>query len=183
MRVWLWSKVVSQRRRLSTGNSRSASTLQRTRIGSKVRNVPHLRVPAALAVQRYVSSGSPADNVVFYELYNTRAQLAARAHPAILTTQRALLSLWHTNASSGTAPVSLSTPISYFDRLRIRPPGPSAFVLGCHVDGGSLERWEDEGYRRCYERMFHAGEGWRDKDWLFDAGLRIAANPDLHNAP
>ncbi|KAI0090813.1 hypothetical protein BDY19DRAFT_887152 [Irpex rosettiformis] len=130
--------------------------------------------------------GSPADNIVFYELYNSPAQIAARSHPALIATQRTLLSLWNTHSATPSDPalVSLTTPLSYFDRLRIRPPGPSAFVLGCHLDGGSLERWEDEGYRRCYEKIFTEGEkGWRERDWLFDAGLRIKANPDLHNGP
>lgn len=135
-------------------------------------------------IKQYV--GSPAGNIVFYELYNSPAQIAARSHPSLVNTQRTLLSLWHTRSSTPADPalVSLTTPLSYFDRLRIRPPGPSAFVLGCHLDGGSLERWEDEGYRKFYEGIFTEGEkGWKEKDWLFDAGLRIKANPDLHNGP
>jgi len=35
--------------------------------------------------------------------------------------------------------------MSYYDRLRIRKPGDSKFALGPHIDGGSLERWEDPG--------------------------------------
>jgi len=41
--------------------------------------------------------------------------------------------------------VSTTTPVSYYDRLRIRFPGDSVFALGPHIDGGSLERWEDPG--------------------------------------
>ncbi|KAI0343611.1 DUF1479-domain-containing protein [Trametopsis cervina] len=134
------------------------------------------------ALNKEYLKGSPADNIVFYEIYNSHAQLAARSHPAVLNTQRTLLSLWHTRGAAD-AQVSVTTPISYFDRLRIRPPGPSAFVLGCHVDGGCLERWEDEGYRKCFEAVFKGNDEWKDKDWLFDVGLRVDANMDLHGAP
>ena len=65
-------------------------------------------------------TGSPADKIVFYEIYNSKAQLQARTHPALLTTQKYLLSLWH--ASDPTTPISLRTPVSYFDRFRIRAP-------------------------------------------------------------
>lgn len=122
-------------------------------------------------------TGSPADNIVFYELYYSKAQLLARTHPALINTQRALLSLWHT--SNPASAISLSTPISYFDRLRIRPPGPSAFTLGPHIDGGGLERWEDPGYRSCFQKVLDGK--WREHD-PFDASPRIDANQDLYNA-
>jgi len=78
-----------------------------------------------------------------WELYNSVQQTQARTHPGILGTQKALLGLFHT--SSAESPVSVRTPISYYDRLRIRFPGDSVFALGEHIDGGSLERWEDPG--------------------------------------
>jgi len=70
-------------------------------------------------------------------------QTQARTHPGVLGTQKALLALFHT--SSPDSPVSVNTPISYYDRLRIRFPGDAIFALGEHIDGGSLERWEDPG--------------------------------------
>lgn len=36
--------------------------------------------------------------------------------------------------------------MTYADRLRIRRPGDASFALGPHMDGGSVERWEREGY-------------------------------------
>ncbi|TCD69586.1 hypothetical protein EIP91_007008 [Steccherinum ochraceum] len=120
--------------------------------------------------------GSPADKIVFYELYYSKPQISARSHPALINTQRTLLSLWHT--SDPTTPVSLSTPISYFDRLRIRPPGPSVFTLGPHIDSGGLERWEDPGFRGCFKEILNGD--WRNHD-AFDASRRIGIKQDLYN--
>lgn len=81
--------------------------------------------------------------------YNTKAQTSARTHPGVVATQVFLLSdpnLYH--ASDAHSKISLTTPISYYDRLRIRQPGDARFALGPHVDGGSLERWEDAGLCR-----------------------------------
>ncbi|KAL0955494.1 hypothetical protein HGRIS_001734 [Hohenbuehelia grisea] len=122
--------------------------------------------------------GFPPDNVQVFELYNTRSQTRARTHPNILNTQRALLSLWH--ASEPSSEISLRTPISYFDRLRIRQPGDSKFTLGPHVDAGSVERWEDPGYRACYSKILAGGSQWRDHD-PFDASPRLNAKQDLYN--
>ena len=122
--------------------------------------------------------GSPADKMVFYEIYNSKAQIAARTHPALVSVQRALCELWH--ASDPTTPVSLTTPLTYFDRLRIRNPGPSMFALDAHIDGGSIERWEDSGYRKCFSRILEGR--WRDHD-PFDATPRLEANQDLYHAP
>lgn len=117
---------------------------------------------------------------MFYELYNAKAQILARTHPALITTQKYLLSLWHT--SEPTSPISVRTPISYFDRIRIRPPGPSVFTLGPHIDGGSIERWEDPAFRACFQRILEGGEAWREHDPL-DISPRLDANQDLYNAP
>ncbi|KAF9461838.1 hypothetical protein BDZ94DRAFT_1262752 [Collybia nuda] len=123
--------------------------------------------------------GFPADNIQVFELYNSLPQLRARTHPSILATQKALLSLWHT--SNPASPISLDTPISYFDRLRIRQPGDAKFALGPHIDGGSVERWEDPAYRQCFGRILEGGEGWKAHD-PFDVSPRIDAKQDMYNA-
>ncbi|KAH9029467.1 DUF1479-domain-containing protein [Lactarius hengduanensis] len=92
-------------------------------------------------------------------------------------TQRALLQLWH--ASDPQAKLSLGTPISYYDRFRIRLPGDRSFVLGPHIDGGSLERWEDPGFRACFGAILSGR--WRDHD-PFDAAPRLHACQDLYHA-
>ncbi|OCH89446.1 DUF1479-domain-containing protein [Obba rivulosa] len=123
--------------------------------------------------------GVPPDRPAFYEIYNSPAQIQARTHPAVIETQKYLLTLW--KASSGT-PISMRTPVSYFDRLRIRPPGPSVFTLGPHIDGGSVERWEDPGFRKCFRKILDGGDKWTEHD-PFDATPRLNANRDLYNAP
>ena len=117
---------------------------------------------------------------VFYELYNTEAQILARTHPGLVNTQKALLSFWH--ASDANSEVSLVQPISYFDRLRIRQPGPLAWSLGPHIDGGGIERWEDPGYRACYARVFEGGDSWKQLD-SYDITPRLTANQDLYDSP
>jgi Protein of unknown function (DUF1479) len=120
----------------------------------------------------------PANNPAVYELYWSHAQLRARAHKDLVNTHKFLLSQWHT--SNPTALLSPSHPISYADRLRIRPPGDAAFALGPHVDGGSCERWEDRGYGRggVYDAIF-AGN-WEAHD-PFDGAARLPVVSDLYN--
>lgn len=114
-----------------------------------------------------------------YEIYNSKSQTLARTHPAVLDVQRRLLALWH--ASDPSSEVDLTTPISYFDRMRIRLPGDTSFILGPHVDGGSIERWEDPGYRKCWSKILEGGSNWRQHD-SFDVSPRLDANQDLYNA-
>ncbi|KAI0774861.1 DUF1479-domain-containing protein [Trametes elegans] len=135
---------------------------------------------AYIAANKDKVAGSPPDNIVFYELYNSKTQLAARTHPALIATQTYLLSLWHT--SDPRSRISVRTPLSYFDRLRVRPPGPSMFMLGPHIDGGSIERWEDPGFRACFRHILAGGDAWRAYD-PFDISPRLHAQQDLYNAP
>ncbi|KXX77658.1 Uncharacterized protein YbiU [Madurella mycetomatis] len=124
--------------------------------------------------------GFPQDQPQVLELYWSTPQLRARGHPRLLQAQAALMtSLWHT--SDRTAPISLRTPLSYADRLRIRQPGDAQFALGPHQDGGSVERWEEGGYGRggVYEPVFRGA--W-DSDAYdpFDAAGRVRAVTDLY---
>jgi len=124
-------------------------------------------------------AGFPADNIQAYELYNSKAQIAARTHPAILRTQQELLQFWHDPSNHH---VDFSTPLSYFDRLRIRTPGDASFTLGPHIDGGSVERWEDPTFRRVFHRILQGGTGWKSHD-PFDVSWRMNAKQDLYNTP
>ncbi|QRV89101.1 hypothetical protein RhiJN_17119 [Ceratobasidium sp. AG-Ba] len=131
-------------------------------------------------VRDYVKSnpqvkGFPADNKQVFELYWSRPQVLARSHPNLLKASQALLSLFNAEPEDE---VSLSTPISYADRLRIRLPGDAKFALGPHIDGGSLERWEDSEFRKCYREIL-AGN-WRKFD-PFKIGPRLKANSDLYH--
>ncbi|KAI9455819.1 hypothetical protein HD554DRAFT_2146979 [Boletus coccyginus] len=134
-----------------------------------------------LDIKDYIAAnpvkGFPPENIQAYELYNSKPQIYARTHVSLLNTQKALLSLWH---SSPTAPIDFTTPISYFDRLRIRTPGDRSFALGPHIDGGSVERWEDTAFRKVWTKIFCGG--WETFD-PFDATWRVNARQDLYNAP
>ncbi|KEP46889.1 putative clavaminate synthase-like protein, partial [Rhizoctonia solani 123E] len=119
----------------------------------------------------------PADNKQVFELYWSRPQMLARSHHSLLKTTQAVLSLFKAGPKDE---VSLSTPLSYADRLRIRLPGDTTFALGPHIDGGSLERWEDIEYRKCYTEILTGN--WRNHD-SFKIAPRLNAKSDLYRGP
>jgi len=88
------------------------------------------------------------------------------------------MSHWHTTHPS--APISTHHPTTYADRLRIRQPSDTGFALGAHVDGGSCERWEPNGYGLggVYESIF-AGE-WEAYD-PWESSCRLPVVSDLYN--
>lgn len=120
----------------------------------------------------------PADNPAVYELYWSPGQIKARAHPNLLDTQRFLLSFWHSQDPA--AAIDTQYPVSYSDRLRIRQPGDAGFALGSHVDGGSVERWEPEGYgigdpyASIFSGKFESFDPW-------ESSARINVESDLYN--
>ena len=60
----------------------------------------------------------------------------------------------------------------YADRIRRRPPGSASLGLSPHVDGGSVERWLDENFRKVYRHVFSGN--WRDYN-AYDAAYRPEA--------
>lgn len=125
------------------------------------------------------STAFPPHDPQVYELYWSAPQLKARSHPNFLHVQQRLMSLlWH--SSNPSTPISLSQPLSYADRLRIRQPGDASFALGPHIDGGSVERWEAEGYGRggVYDAVL-AGK-WDEYD-PWDASGRVHAVNNLYD--
>ncbi|KAK4121975.1 DUF1479-domain-containing protein [Parathielavia appendiculata] len=131
------------------------------------------------ARQNPQTRGFPPNNPQVFELYWSTSQIRARSHSSLLTTQTALMTnLWHVSDSS--VPVSLHTPLCYADRLRIRQPGDAQFALGPHQDGGSVERWEEDGYGKggVYDSVFR-GE-WEKGYDPFDAAGRVGAVTDLY---
>ena len=113
-----------------------------------------------------------------YELYWSRPQLAGRNHPNVLKTQAFLMSFYHSRDPG--AMCSTKQPVTYADRLRIRKPGDAGFALGPHVDGGSVERWEENGYRqgRVYDEILEGN--WEGFD-PWELSTRLKANADLYN--
>lgn len=119
----------------------------------------------------------PTDNPQVYELYWSRTQLQARAHPQLLQTHRFLMSFWH--SADPSAAISTQHPTSYADRLRMRQPGDAKFALGPHVDGGSVERWDERGYGLggVYNAIWD-GQWERFDPW--EASCRLPVVSDLH---
>nr|POF12274.1 uncharacterized protein ybiu [Quercus suber] len=119
----------------------------------------------------------PSHDPQVFELYWSKAQMHARSHPNLLQTQRFLMRLWHSNDPE--ALISMARPLTYADRLRIRQPGDSGFALGPHVDAGSVERWEPNGYGigRVYQRIWD-GE-WEQYD-PWEASCRVPVVSDLY---
>ncbi|POY75461.1 hypothetical protein BMF94_1363 [Rhodotorula taiwanensis] len=136
------------------------------------------QIKAYIAENRSLARGFPDDDPQVWELYNSVAQTQARTHPGLLSTQKWLLSLFHT--SDPNSPVSISTPISYYDRLRMRHPGDSVFALGAHIDGGSLERWEDPGFRSCFRAILAGGSDPHVRHDPWDLTTRLSAKTDLY---
>lgn len=118
----------------------------------------------------------PSDKKVVYELYWSKAQVRARSNPNLMATLSFANKLWHAQEDSE---ICLDQNILYADRLRIREGGDKLFALGAHADGGSLERWEDSEYSKCYGKIFEGK--WEEFD-AFDATHRGEANPDLHES-
>ncbi|KAF8306710.1 hypothetical protein DL93DRAFT_2088537 [Clavulina sp. PMI_390] len=121
-----------------------------------------------------LARGFPVENPQVWEFYHSKSQMEARTHPNVLGTQAFLLKQWH---ASDNTEVDLDTPLCYFDRLRIRFPGDAKFALGPHIDGGSVERWEDPTYWQCFQKLLTPQ--WKEHD-PFDATNRIGAIMDMY---
>ncbi|GKZ17815.1 hypothetical protein AbraIFM66951_012081 [Aspergillus brasiliensis] len=76
--------------------------------------------------------------------------------------------------------VDLSVPLTYCDRLQIRPPGDKHFGLPPHVDGGGVERWEDHAYNHTYRKIFQ-GKWQEYNPW--DLTGRLDANMNMYDGP
>ena len=87
------------------------------------------------------------------------------------------MSFWH--SADPSAAVSTQHPTSYADRLRMRQPGDAKFALGPHVDGGSVERWDERGYGLggVYNAIWD-GQWERFDPW--EASCRLPVVSDLH---
>ncbi len=120
----------------------------------------------------------PSNNPQVFELYWSAPQLRARAHPNMLSSQLFLMNLWHSKDKD--ALISTSQPLTYADRVRIRQPGDSQFALGPHVDGGSVERWEPNGYGRgkVYDKIWQGK--WEEYD-PWESSSRISVVSDLYH--
>jgi hypothetical protein len=119
----------------------------------------------------------PQDNPQVYELYWSPAQIKARSNANLIKAQRFLMEFWH--CKDPNALISSSHPTIYADRLRMRLPGDAKFALGPHVDGGSCERWEPEGYGRghVYDKVWEGK--WEEYD-PWESSCRLDVVSDMY---
>jgi hypothetical protein len=93
-----------------------------------------------------------------YGIYWSRPQVEARQAESLTSVRVFLNKLWQAE-NEGVRYIDPSEAPAYADRIRRRPPGSASLGLSPHVDGGSIERWLDENFRKVYRHVF-AGD-WR----------------------
>src|ERR1700689_2664929 len=103
-----------------------------------------------------------------YGIYWSRPQVMARQSESLTRTRVFLNKLWK-SASEGRVHFDPELTPVYADRIRRRPPGSASLGLSPHVDGGSVERWLDENFRKVYRHVFSGN--WREHN-AFDAAWR-----------
>lgn len=105
------------------------------------------------------------DGPQMFDLYWSPGQVRARADSRMLEAQRFVMrAAWH-DGGRDDALVSTDHPVAYADRFRVRRPGDTSMGKGPHVDGGSVERWEPDGYGRgggTYRKIFEGR--WEEHD-------------------
>ena len=106
-----------------------------------------------------------------YGIYWSGPQVEARQSLELTQTRVFLNRLWKWESEGRIHFDPERVPV-YADRLRRRPPGSESLGLSAHCDGGSVERWLDDNFRRVYRHVF-SGE-WRQYD-AFDAAYRPEA--------
>jgi len=103
-----------------------------------------------------------------YGIYWSRPQVEARQSESLTNVRVFLNKLWQAE-HEGVRYIDANETPAYADRIRRRPPGSASLGLSPHVDGGSVERWLDDNFRKVYRHVF-AGD-WR-KYSAFAAAFR-----------
>jgi hypothetical protein len=110
-----------------------------------------------------------------YGIYWSRPQVQARQSEQLTNVRVFLNNLWRSE-SDGVRHFNPNETPAYADRIRRRPPGSASLGLSPHVDGGSIERWLDDNFRKVYRHVFSGN--WRDYS-AFDAAFR----PEVREVP
>jgi hypothetical protein len=105
-----------------------------------------------------------------YGVYWSKPQVEARTSEQHTNVRIFLNKLWKAESDGVRHFDPEETPI-YADRLRRRPPA-SVFGLSPHVDGGSVERWLGENFRKVYRHVFSG-------DWQKYNAYDAAFRPDV----
>lgn len=110
-----------------------------------------------------------------YGIYWSRPQVQARQSESLTRVRIFLNNLWQAE-SEGQRHFDPNVVPVYADRIRRRPPGSASLGLSPHVDGGSVERWLDENFRKVYRHVFSGN--WREYS-AFNAAYR----PEVRELP
>ncbi|WP_260737677.1 DUF1479 domain-containing protein [Tunturiibacter lichenicola] len=110
-----------------------------------------------------------------YGIYWSRPQVQARQSEQLTRVRVFLNNLWQAE-SEGQRHFDPNVVPVYADRIRRRPPGSASLGLSPHVDGGSVERWLDENFRRVYRHVFSG-------DWLKYNAFDAAFRPEVRELP
>ena len=102
-------------------------------------------------MDQYFASLSSSRPQIF-GLYWSRPQMEARTSTELAVARRWLNRLWKFSSENGVE-FDPDRECLYADRLRQREPGDDTLGLSPHVDGGSVERWLDEGFRGVYRHL------------------------------
>jgi hypothetical protein len=106
-----------------------------------------------------------------YGIYWSRPQVQARQAESLTQVRIFLNKLWKAESEGQQHFNPEEVPV-YADRIRRRPPGSASLGLSPHVDGGSVERWLDENFRKVYRHVFSGN--WQEYD-AYDAAYRPEA--------
>ncbi|KFA73101.1 hypothetical protein S40288_02752 [Stachybotrys chartarum IBT 40288] len=119
----------------------------------------------------------PSRDTSLHSVYWSPVQVKCRAHGNVLLAQKFLMSVWH--SSDPTVLVSTKYPVAYADRLRLRGAETPDTDLKAHVDGGSVERWEPDGYG-CGSTYQSIWDGFWEEYDPWESNTRIKATSDLY---
>ena len=125
---------------------------------------------ANAAEDRYFGTLASAKPQI-YGIYWSRPQVQARQSAELTRVRVFLNNLWRAESDGRQHFNPDETPV-YADRIRRRPPGSASLGLSPHVDGGSVERWLDDNFRKVYRHVFSGH--WRAYD-AYDAAWRPEA--------
>jgi len=103
-----------------------------------------------------------------YGIYWSRPQVEARQSESLTRVRTFLNRLWVAE-SEGRHHVNPDQVPVYADRIQRRAPGSTSLGLSPHVDGGSVERWLEQNFRKVYRHAF-SGD-WRRYN-AFDGAWR-----------
>jgi Gig2-like len=110
-----------------------------------------------------------------YGIYWSRPQVQARQAESLTRVRVFLNNLWQAE-SEGQRHFDPNVVPVYADRIRRRPPGSASLGLSPHVDGGSVERWLDENFRKVYRHVFSG-------DWRNYSAFNAAYRPEVRELP